>query len=790
MLNSVRAVVALLALALTVSGYSGCLERPVEPVEPGTTNVFVNVLPQSGVDKIDLLFVIDNSVSMADKQAILGRAVPALLQRFVNPVCVDADGNRRAPPADAAAPCADAGFRRQFPPITDINVAVISSSLGAAGADRCVADAENDRAHVIGSVRPGLSSWDGTGFLAWDPEAKRTPQGIADAAELGAVFTDHVDAVGENGCGYEASLESWYRFLVEPDPYLEIVRVPCDEADDKLQCAEARGTDQALLDQRARFLRPDSLVAVIVLSDENDCSIRADRQSHLLTDTRYTRPRARSECATNPNDPCCSSCGLPAPAGCPPNEDDPQCQLGDYACANGFCPEDPANLRCFHQRRRYGYDFLYPLQRYVDGLSKQNITDRFGNAADHPLFAGRRSPGNVFLAGIVGVPWQDVASKQSLSDAARLDYLSASQLAAPDNALGGKSRWDLILGTRVDAENPTAPPVPPLDPHMVESIDPRSGTNPLTGSALAPTTAGPGADPISGHERDIPDRDDLQFACTFQLAQPRDCTTEPRACDCESSAELASSPLCQGADGGYSTTQVAAKAFPSTRQLEVLRGLGDTGIVASICPKQPVDTASPIYGYGPAMEAIADRLAQRLGGQCLPRKLEVFPDGDVPCAVVETFPKPAEGCDCSAPGRAEVEAQLAAGVRKRLRSEGQCDGDTGRSCEIDVCLCALRFAGDPAVGGSEAQLAECLNDEDVSPETYGYCYIDSDRGECDTDADCGGERLRCDGGRCRIGNAQLVQGCDADKRRLLRIAGEDTPRSGSTTLFACLGAAL
>ena len=25
-------------------------------------------------------------------------------------------------------------------------------------------------------------------------------------------------AAGENGCGYEASLEAWYRFLVDPEP--------------------------------------------------------------------------------------------------------------------------------------------------------------------------------------------------------------------------------------------------------------------------------------------------------------------------------------------------------------------------------------------------------------------------------------------------------------------------------------------------------------------------------------------------------------------------------------------
>lgn len=43
------------------------------------------------VDKVDLVFVIDNSLSMGDKQELLRDAVPNLLERLINPPCISRD---------------------------------------------------------------------------------------------------------------------------------------------------------------------------------------------------------------------------------------------------------------------------------------------------------------------------------------------------------------------------------------------------------------------------------------------------------------------------------------------------------------------------------------------------------------------------------------------------------------------------------------------------------------------------------------------------------------------------
>ena len=70
----------------------------------------------------------------------------------------------------------------------------------------------------------GLTSWNNSGFLAWDSNGKKNnPPGESNPANLNTAFQNMIAAVGEHGCGYEASLESWYRFLVDPEPPVEVV---------------------------------------------------------------------------------------------------------------------------------------------------------------------------------------------------------------------------------------------------------------------------------------------------------------------------------------------------------------------------------------------------------------------------------------------------------------------------------------------------------------------------------------------------------------------------------------
>ena len=76
-------------------------------------------------------------------------------------------------------------------------------------------------------------------------------------------------------------------------------------------------------------------------------------------------------------------------------------------------------------------------------------------------------------------------------------------------------------------------------------------------------------------------------------------------------------PLCEQTPGTSApgTTQFWAKAYPSLRELQVLKDYGErtsNSIVASICALEVTDTSSPNYGYRPAMDALISRMAERL----------------------------------------------------------------------------------------------------------------------------------------------------------------------------------
>jgi len=723
-----------LALVASISAAStGCLDRPLAELEPRTTNLLVTQLKRDAPDKIDLLFMIDNSLSMADKQSMLAAAVPALVKRLVSPRCVDPSTNA---PVGGQYPCSVG--KAEFRPIDDIHVGVITSSLGGHGGKVCSADwknwnpTQNDAAHLVGERR-GLAA-DGLGFLSWDPD-----NGQGDAESFVQSFATHVKAAGEKGCGYEAQLEAWYRFLVDPEPPASI------EVKDGVVVAE--GIDQVLLQQRAEFLRPDSLLAIVMLSDENDCSIADSGQAWLVADDNGPMPRSAAVCQSNPSDACCRSCASSEsepPAGCMPLSQDPGCTPLLHASS-----ADDVNLRCWDQKRRFGVDFLQPIGRYVDALTKPRIVNRRGEEVANPLFsdlkgggAPMRDPSFVYLAGIVGVPWQDVATNESLTDPSLLQYL-------PPREIAKQGRWPWLVPTAGAA---------PLDPLMIESTLPRTGENPATGIALVGPD-GTTAHPVNGHEW-YPDGRDLQYACIYPLTAPRDCASvaADQGCDCRTLVPGEKNPLCQNpTTGEYGNVQYFAKAYPATRQLQVVQGAGDHGIVASICPKNTANAQAASYGYNPAVDAIVDRLKEQLTTRCMPRPLEVTPEGKAQCAIVEAT---RGACQCDATSnRSAPGAALSAAVLAQLAAAGQCGPTSpgGTACE-ELCLCEL---------GTATDLASCQNE--LEPNGTGWCYVDPALG---------------------LGNPALVSECDAAERRLVRFIGDDTPTAGASVYVACLGAPL
>lgn len=570
--------------------------------------------PQMAADKLDVLFVVDNSTSMLGKQQVLAQSLPRFVSRLINPLCVDAGGNPVNPqPTLASDPCTSGS--REFKPIADIHFGAITTSIGSHGGDVCAhADQpeQDDQAQLVPSKRTGVASYQDSGFLSFDATGSA---GVTDPAALTSSLTAMITASGEHGCGYEAPLEAMYRFLVDPEPPASVAIVD--------QKSAPTGINDTLLAQRKAFLRPDSSLAIVIFSDENDCSIVDSGLGWFLASTlapgastSARMPRASSACAVNPNDPCCRSCAdqeVSPPAGCTALAQDSVCSVitegQTYAAYDAL--NDSLNLRCFDQQRRFGFDLLQPIERYSSALSNPKITNRAGASVDNPLFAARdgkgpRSATLVSVSVIVGAPWQDLATTDS-SNGGPLEYLDSAGLES-------NARWPLLVG---DAKKN----VPPSDPFMIESIAPRSGQNPITMLAIAPATStNPQQNAINGHEKNNDDLADLQHTCIFPLPQPIVCAAGQAGCDCapDKSGQLSAvtaenSPLCQPPGGGVpGSTQYFGKAYPGTRELTFVRQMGARAVAASMCPRSVSDATRPDYGYGPAFDALLGRIAQTI----------------------------------------------------------------------------------------------------------------------------------------------------------------------------------
>jgi len=576
------------------------------------------ILSVSG--KVDLLFMIDNSGSMGDKQELLREAIPDLIDRLVSPKCVDGSGNILGD-SDAGA-CSTGSL--EFKPVPDIHIAIVTSSLGGAGSDVCPDNAQspidpnllrhnNDQGHLINRTSnedQPLPQAEPSNFLAWFPnvDANRgnpppTVPPITDPNTLVTSFQDLVAGVGEYGCGFEAQMESWYRFLIQPDPYATI------GLDDGLTATS--GIDETILQQRHDFLRPDSLVAVIVVTDENDSHI----DPHELGSTAWeylnstfpgsptgAPPLPSSACAQTPLDPACVPCTqAPSDPACAPN--------------GGFYGSDQSalNVRMFHMRQRFGVDPQYPVQRYIDGLTSATVPNQEGEHPNgspvyvgtrnctNPLFAaslpakssdelcnlprGPRSPDLVYFALIGGVPHQLLQVDPTNPDSPQKDVLTTSD-------------WQKILGT-----DPLSYDFTGEDPHMLESTDPRPG--------LPPPTAPNNADPINGREF-LTQGNFLEYACIFALKTPHDCTDPEYAEFCDCQPDLANPPpVC---DPNDPTLQIDAKAYPTIRELVVARELGTRATVSSLCPIHITEETpnDPLYGYRPAITGIIDAFRKGL----------------------------------------------------------------------------------------------------------------------------------------------------------------------------------
>jgi hypothetical protein len=217
-----------------VAVLAGCPDRTISELIPQQGRVEYKDIPITPNRNVDILFVIDDSPSMKDKQTNLANN----FRGFID-VLDSIQGGR-----------------------PNVHIGVVTSDLGTRGADGVIAPG-------IGTIGKGGCTGPGKGGILQTNGAPVTGPYIVDirgqtpnySGNLSDVFAT-MAKVGDGGCGFEQHLEAAKRALTNP--------------------------------ANANFLRPEAYLAIIIIADEDDCS---QLHSTLLSnDTSVLGPQQSFRC--------------------------------------------------------------------------------------------------------------------------------------------------------------------------------------------------------------------------------------------------------------------------------------------------------------------------------------------------------------------------------------------------------------------------------------------------------------------------------------------------------------
>jgi hypothetical protein len=208
-------VASFLAIAACGSLLAGCPDRTISEVIPDQKQVETKDIPVNINRDLDILFLIDKSPTMADEQAALTANFPRFMQ-----ILSQIEGG-----------------------LPNVHVGVISQDIGAGGISvggNCSGVGDNGNLlatpRITGCTPP-------TGNFISDIEgAAGQPRTKNYSGTLEETFSC-IATLGPNGCGFEQHLGSLKKALVGNTA-------------------------------NAGFLRPNAFLAIIIISDEDDCSAK------------------------------------------------------------------------------------------------------------------------------------------------------------------------------------------------------------------------------------------------------------------------------------------------------------------------------------------------------------------------------------------------------------------------------------------------------------------------------------------------------------------------------------
>ncbi len=305
-----------LALAGALASLAACPDRDIAAVDPVAEREQRAEIPVEIQRDLDLIFIVDDSSSMTPNQRALIQNFP----RFMN-VLASVDGG-----------------------LPNVHIGVISTDVGGDPtplghnfvADECVGDGYDGR-FIVGEGDEGCPGLDDQWIVDVANEEADDGEGDDDErirnyqGELGELFTCMAE-LGTDGCGFEMPLESLRRALEHPD--------------------------------NEDFFRDHAYLGVVILSDEDDCSIH---DLNMLGES--------------PVAPLGESYGPLASFRCT-----------DYGirCDPVDCDEYPRDMRCEGERQNcepdYDSPYMHPPEYYADVLREFRDENR------------------IIVAGIIGDP--------------------------------------------------------------------------------------------------------------------------------------------------------------------------------------------------------------------------------------------------------------------------------------------------------------------------------------------------------------------------------------------------
>lgn len=224
----------LFLIALASLAASACISREIAEVPPNQDKEQFHQIPLSQNRDVDILFVVDNSVSMEREQ----QSLQTNFYRFIDKLESIEGG------------------------LPNVHIAVISTDLGDGG-HGCNT---NDNGRFQSSARTGCTVSPPAGSFIVDVEqGDDRARNFPDDQSLADTFAC-IARLGTTGCGFEQPLESMRRALNGSNP------------------------------GNAGFLREDAYLAIIFITDEDDCSAENTDIFRVATDDDPLGPRHSFRC--------------------------------------------------------------------------------------------------------------------------------------------------------------------------------------------------------------------------------------------------------------------------------------------------------------------------------------------------------------------------------------------------------------------------------------------------------------------------------------------------------------